>query len=327
MNSEKNRIEWIDLAKGMSIILVVYGHSWLSNIPFFGDFFASIRMPFFFFCSGLLFNYNKFPSLVFLIKRRYRTLVRPFFYFSLIVLLLEFYVQDNWLFFVKNTLMYGWGGYALWFIPVLAATELWFYLINKISNGKDVYTVLVMIISAMLGYLTYYYRVPNYYNICFVLTSVIFYGAGNILSSHIISFFRNQPIWKILVAAVIFFITTLSFLFNQTRPDFGANYLVGPATYSAGLSGALMMCCIAVFISRLTFTPIRYIKHVIVFMGMNSYVILAFHQIILLLLGKYTNLSGVVERLVMWAILVFLILAINRYFPSLLGRNKEYITK
>ncbi len=37
----KERIEWIDLAKGFSIILVVYGHSGLSAVPFLGDWFAA----------------------------------------------------------------------------------------------------------------------------------------------------------------------------------------------------------------------------------------------------------------------------------------------
>lgn len=29
----KKRIQWIDIAKGISIILVVYGHSGLNNVP------------------------------------------------------------------------------------------------------------------------------------------------------------------------------------------------------------------------------------------------------------------------------------------------------
>lgn len=323
MNNDKKRIEWIDLAKGMSIILVVYGHSWLSNVPFCGDFFAAIRMPFFFFCSGLLFRYDKYPTLWSLIKRRYGTLVRPFFYFSFVVMLMEYFIQDNWLNFVKTTLIHGWGGYALWFIPVLIGTELWFYLINKITKGKLVLTAVIMIVSAILGYLSYYNSMPNYYNVCFILTSVIFYGTGNLLSSHIISFYRDQPVWKIFIAASLFFVITLSFLFNHSRPDFGANYLVGPATYSAGLGGALMMCCIAALISKLSFTPVQQIKDAIVFMGKNSYVVLAFHQIILLLLGKYTHIPGVVERLIMWGVLVLLILGINRYFPYVIGRNKK----
>ena len=33
----KKRIQWIDIAKGISIILVVYGHSGLNNVPIIGS--------------------------------------------------------------------------------------------------------------------------------------------------------------------------------------------------------------------------------------------------------------------------------------------------
>ena len=51
----KKRIQWIDIAKGISIILVVYGHSGLNNVPIIGSWLHAYRMPFFFFVSGLLF--------------------------------------------------------------------------------------------------------------------------------------------------------------------------------------------------------------------------------------------------------------------------------
>ena len=45
----KKRIQWIDIAKGISIILVVYGHSGLNNVPIIGSWLHAYRMPFFFF--------------------------------------------------------------------------------------------------------------------------------------------------------------------------------------------------------------------------------------------------------------------------------------
>lgn len=321
MSDTKNRIEWIDFAKGISIILVVYGHSGLSGVPFWGNFFSAIRMPFFFFCSGLLFRYTKYPQITSLIKRRYGTLVRPFFYFSLMVLLLEYFIQKNWMSYAITTLIHGWGGYALWFIPVLFGTELWFYTICRISKGNQMAMVSMIVISTILGYLTYYYNLPNNYNVCFILTSVLFYGVGNLVSPHIINFFKESAVWKIILAACVFFMVTLTFLFNPCKPDFGANFLVGPATYSAGIGGAFFMCCLAALICKISVKPVALIKAAVVFMGKNSYVVLAFHQIIILLLGKYINVPGSIERIIMWVILVILIETINRYFPYILGRK------
>ena len=47
-----NRIEWIDIAKGIAIILVVYGHAGLANIPLREKWVCAFHMPFFFFISS-----------------------------------------------------------------------------------------------------------------------------------------------------------------------------------------------------------------------------------------------------------------------------------
>lgn len=57
-------------------------------------------------------------------------------------------------------------------------------------------------------------------------------------------------------------------------------------------------------------------------MGKNSYVVLAFHQIIIIALGAlafYT--TGSVKRIIMWIVLVVMIEIITRYTPWVLGRK------
>lgn len=52
------RINWIDWAKAISILLVVMGHSNYS-CGAVGNLIFLFHMPFFFFLSGYLFNANK----------------------------------------------------------------------------------------------------------------------------------------------------------------------------------------------------------------------------------------------------------------------------
>lgn len=49
----QDRIEWIDVAKGIGIILVIMGHTFQLDLvsPIY-----AFHMPLFFFLSGLLFN-------------------------------------------------------------------------------------------------------------------------------------------------------------------------------------------------------------------------------------------------------------------------------
>lgn len=60
VNELKKRNVVIDIAKGISIILVVIGHSpvLVRMIPL-NNFLTSFRLPFFFFVSGVFFNYSK----------------------------------------------------------------------------------------------------------------------------------------------------------------------------------------------------------------------------------------------------------------------------
>lgn len=183
--------------------------------------------------------------------------------------------------------------------------------------------ILLVFISTVLGYITYYYKVPNNYDCCFILTSVFFYCIGNILRDKIILYFNSSSSLKIFLTCIALFILTCSYILSPALPEFATNTLVGPITYLAGISGGLMMCCIAALFSRLSWLPILSFKTVIISAGMNSYIILAFHQIILLLLGEYTTLSGWIQRCIMWGILIILVYITSNFFPEILGRQKK----
>lgn len=315
------RIEWIDIAKGISIILVVYGHAGLASIPYLGTFFSSFRMPFFFVCSGILFKYSKYPTLKCLIKRRYNSLIKPFIIFSLIVLGLHI-IQPNYLDYVMKTLVNGWGGYALWFIPILFGTEVLYYMICKVADSSKINVLILIFISAIIGYISYYLKFANNYNLCFIFTAVLFYGIGNIIGPKLIYYFDKSSFVNLIICCFVLFVLTCSYYFNSPTPEFGANKLSGPITYIAGISGALMMCSIAAIFSRLVNTPVNLMKKAVIYIGINSYIVLAFHQIILLVLGHYTSMNGSVARSIMWGILIVLIIIINKYFPGVIGRAK-----
>ena len=71
------RIAYLDIAKGIGILLVVLGHNYVRiSIPGMGKFIFSFHMPFFFLLSGMLFKAH-YPILV-LFKRRFATLIRPY---------------------------------------------------------------------------------------------------------------------------------------------------------------------------------------------------------------------------------------------------------
>ena len=78
----KERVHWIDIAKGLGIIAVVIGHIYHNKTMF--NWLYSFHMPLFFFVAGYLYKQkDMLPDL----KRRIQTIVIPYFSLGSIVLL------------------------------------------------------------------------------------------------------------------------------------------------------------------------------------------------------------------------------------------------
>jgi fucose 4-O-acetylase-like acetyltransferase len=85
---QKSRIEWLDMAKGIAMFLVFYGHlPGSGDNPWFPDLMSSraviyyFHMPLFFVLSGLTTHLDtEFgPS----VWKRFRRLIVPYYFFSL----------------------------------------------------------------------------------------------------------------------------------------------------------------------------------------------------------------------------------------------------
>lgn len=318
------RIEWIDLAKGMSIILVAYGHCGLSSVPFIGPWFGAFRMPFFFMVSGLLFRPEKYDSLSKFANRKWLTLIRPFIIFSLVVFVGFYFVGgERFDDLVNKFPVHGWGGIALWFIPVLLATEF-LYLIVCNTIKKTTSKLIALFILAIIGTCLYYFNVPNIWNINFVFTAVLFYGIGSLNFKRINKFLEESSVKLLCLAALLCSLVSFIFVFNDT-PEFGVNNLAKVwITIPAAFSGACMMFCVASVLSRWQRGVSKHVKFILKYFGKNSYIVLAFHQIIIMLLPVVgLHLNGCLARITMWIIVILIIELVTRYMPWILGREKK----
>lgn len=80
------RLKWLDIAKGITIILMVIGHT---SIPDpFSRFIFAFHMPLFFIASGWTTNWNKYNYMEFA-KRKFRSIMVPFMVYSVIVLSIQ----------------------------------------------------------------------------------------------------------------------------------------------------------------------------------------------------------------------------------------------
>nr|MBD5377226.1 acyltransferase family protein [Bacteroides sp.] len=324
MTAGRKRILWIDIAKGLSIILVVYGHYGLSDVPFLTNWLKAFRIPFFFLVSGLLFDPDRYAGPLSLLRKRGATLIRPFIIFSIAVLAGFYLVSPQ---MCKEQISdfgsVGWCGYALWFIPVLLATQLLFLLICKALKAPLLRAAAITALAAG-GFWLYRIDAANVWNLNFALTAVMFFGLGSLLSRPLTEFMESRPLRHILLWGGVCLLFTLGSIFNKPRPDYFLNHLgTGPLTYVTALSGALMLCVIANVISRATGRYASPMIFTLRYFGRNSYIVLAFHQVVALVLTSVFLIdAGPWMRALMWVILVVIIEAVTRCAPWIIGRKK-----
>lgn len=161
------------------MILTVYSHCGLSSVPVLGTWVYGFYMPLFFSLSGILLKSEKYTWDVFL-RRRWKTLYRPYLIFSVTLAILCFPLHtSDFSWFYNNLIINGWGGYALWFIPVSAIAELLFFAISKLTSNQVIHG-LIAVVCMFLGYVLYKLDYPNPYNWALVPTAMAFYALGNI---------------------------------------------------------------------------------------------------------------------------------------------------
>ena len=136
------RIAYLDVAKGIGILLVVLAHNYVRiSVPDVGKFIFSFHMPFFFLLSGMLFKPN-YPLLV-LFKRRFAALIRP--YIAAIILLYSvyfFYTDIRWSTLLRRVVrsLYASGNYIewaqLWFLPHLFLLNMFAAVLYLLFYGR-----------------------------------------------------------------------------------------------------------------------------------------------------------------------------------------------
>lgn len=144
------RLSWLDVLKGIGIILVVIGHVYSNRTVF--NWLYSFHMPLFFLAAGWVY---KEKSVLIDIKRRIQTIVVPYFSFGLLVLLywqvIERRFRNSDTSFMDSLLGLFSGCYDnldfnvhLWFLPCFFVTVALFNILVNLGGRKFAYIAVVL---------------------------------------------------------------------------------------------------------------------------------------------------------------------------------------
>lgn len=152
---QKKRITYLDMAKGVGIVLMVAGHligslQTIDYKPYFSpvyQFIASFHMPLFFIISGILLRITKEEEKEMgrILCRKARTLLLPYASFSVIYIVINVWTcifypdllafSDLWKFVIYSITFRGVS--VLWFLPSLFFGEILFlHCRKKMEDGK-----------------------------------------------------------------------------------------------------------------------------------------------------------------------------------------------
>lgn len=265
------RLDYIDVAKGIGILLVVWAHILVVGPSH--KFIYAFHMPFFFFVSALLFKPAKYDGVKELIKKRAKRLLLPYFLYSIVTwcvwvgfrylrgdevdsyvmpLLQTFIAQGSGAFIVHNS--------ALWFIPCLFVLEIIFYFLCKLGMRNMIIACIVLAgVGCIMAHVwgnDYLMNLP--WNFDAAVFALPFYAVAYVLRekvglAELPEYVRNH-IGMSLASATALFCVMAFFAFNYGECSMGSSSYMCPmwVFFLRAFMGSFAMVILTILICKVS---------------------------------------------------------------------------
>ena len=230
---KQSRIKWIDTAKFLGIVAIYLGHigylGKCGNVtPYYNEIITFVfwyHVPFFFFLSGCMSNYDNEKNYFKYAWKKFKSLIIPLWCFSLLSVVVYFIfikfdirlLSGFLLDILKGNIRNQFIAYPLWFISCLFVMEMMFKLIKYLKNRI---LILIICIAIYLVDINYINQTPSMiYNIDSAYYYIIYFGLGYAVYPYINKLFQSKKI-IIKIACILSGILCLIYaiyLFKGTR--------------------------------------------------------------------------------------------------------------
>ncbi len=315
MKSGKH-IQWIDIAKGIGIICVVYAHIF-NNIA--SEIIYSFHMPLFFFLGGYL--HRPKNDFVNFFQSKYYHLIVPFItYFLITFSLLEIFLLNNSIKEILVIIYKGVGGWmsTYWFPICFFLTQQFFnYIIVKAKKNLPVIILSCLLVAYLDSYLfsNYHTRIPWSINVTFY--SIVLFSIGYWYKSYKELIDRE---YKILIISL----TTLGIIFY---PIINFKVDLKNTMYGLPMISLLFSLLMIYLIFKLSqfFERNKIVSRLISYLGKASMVIMYVHPSIIILSGNYSKNNLFILGLALGlSCFLYYLFSLNRITSKyLIGANKN----
>ena len=270
-----NRKDYIDVAKALGIIMVVWGHS----EGIFSNYFYAFHMPLFFFLSGLLFKSEE--KIFKTIRKKFKSLLVPFYVWNLL-LVIPFWVLYYWkewdikvlfkyiltiLLTLDKVPMLG----ATWFLPALFWTSIIFTTVYHLFKKDLIRNIFIFLGSLIFLIIGLNFTLP--YRISRVFICSFFYVLGYFYAKYLGKYAKENVINNIIAVACL---VSFVILTNCNDIDLGSNRIQYPILFLIGACAAIFFTLIISKDIIVVFKKSFVTKHLL-FLGRNTMPIVIWH--------------------------------------------------
>lgn len=327
----KKRIQYIDLAKGFCIILVVAYHVnkafHFNQFPLFWDTLSVFRMPLYFFLSGLFFK--EYEGFFGFSLRKVNKLLIPFFFFyivtsftlSNILNLFGLPVPDSESLGVNGLWAFVYEKFSngpIWFLLTLFIVNIFFYVIlvavKQMICPPHFVAAIVTLVCFSLGFFSATFISKNYNLYCFMdtaLSALPFFAMGYLFFRYTDILVPNKfdkflPIVVIACFCFTFFVNgKCSYKLNT--------FTINPVLqYISGMTGTLGIVFLAKLLRDLPFVS---------YWGRYSIMILVTHSLLIKVYLPVLSKLGLPQPLLMVSMLVAVMFSYQLFIPLM----KKYL--
>ncbi len=264
---EKKRVYYLDIAKGLGVILMILGHVTDLSIPS-RQFVTSFHMPLFFVISGVIIfiTGETARDMQDIVKRKLKSIMLPYFVFSVLSLIVEMYCTGilknggTWAIFREHLFatVFLIGASVFWFLATLFFGELLFLgIFKKTSEPVCGAVVAALAVLAYLGHvgenhlqmiygsLSWYPWLHLFLNAFLRAFFAAFFVAAGYYGSRLIEKIPDGLLWNLLSGVVLM---ALTLVVSQRNGVTDMNYMVYNniflylLTSLCGSFGTLFLC-------------------------------------------------------------------------------------
>lgn len=343
-NCTVERMLWIDIYKGIAILLVVLGHLNISKTLY--DFIFMFHMYAFFFITGVTFKVKNGISFSKFFLGNIKKLYIPYLFFAFawdfVHVVTTIYIQSSFDFspgaIAKNILSVLIGGVIesnasigpAWFLLALFVVRIVCWITIKVSKDNLYFFGGIAATLFALGYICQDVSFLPF-KIGSTLTAFIFVFWGYALKSILNSFRKVNMLILFTALLVCFAITAILSVFADRTVTLVANML--PANWIVTLVGGASGCTGLLFLALLL-EPKPIMSRLLAFFGSNSMIVMGIHSEINFACRLLFDIVGLEQKYhVLFIFLMTMALSIpicaffNRYFPILGGKEKVVYEK